>query len=610
MPNETEDEQRPGPTPRSLPTQEPPHPVIDHISGSHDDNIVTPPRVPFRRPNTPAKATPAEAIRNSISRSKALIGSFGKAIKALRSPSSFDSTAATLNDALEAIKERRSRGDEVNETERELLYQLMMHVDPGTNHEKPNVVGIGQREYVRLPPQNDPRKSRSVRQNAKVVALVADRSTSSTPSAVLTKAFKSCDEGAGSKALICLRRPTKEQRISNTLEFRRVGKMRGWNSCDEARKFVEYMILDKQLRVMADQGVIRHHLNEQAPRELYYHGSDEFEFGEGNKKGKGRKALKRCPFFIVCHPDELLAMHIQQIRESGQFLYSPEFCFGNNQIIVLVLNIDKAVSETTYMARILNQPDCNQARKCMLLGQVRNGADESRYNVHKILRKLPGGLEQDIRATIKNNDLGQPNSYGLNQLVESQPSNRRRCVCGATHEFGIVELTCVACLKKYWNSEHCIGPPLSRQQGWRCFDCGGPSPTAPPTNREGEEEQEEIVVSSTAGRRRRGGQSDHCRPAQPATNTSTAALCDDSDSDDVSNRGSALTSERPSSGEAMIPRPSSAANGVKSCSKPASRPDYTFFSDEIQVDGKIRGRGTCLSFCFLGCFWTALHPRS
>jgi len=204
MPNETE----------NLRNRESPHPVIDRISGSHDDNTVTPPRAPSRTLNTPTKAI--------FSWGRDMIGSFGKKIIALRPPSPQKTTAATLTDALKAVIERRSQGDDLDPIERELLHQLMLRSDPGTNYNNPNVVGIGQREYVRLPPRSEGRKSKSVRHHAKVVALVADRSTSSTPSAVLTKAFQSCDEGGGSKTLICLKRPTKEERIKNTLEFKRV----------------------------------------------------------------------------------------------------------------------------------------------------------------------------------------------------------------------------------------------------------------------------------------------------------------------------------------------------------------------------------------------------
>ena len=430
------------------------------------ENISTPTRASTRRPNTPAKI---------ISRGKALFGSFGKAIKTLRpTPSSATpSTVVTLSNALDAIKERRSQGAEVDDTERMLLNELILHRYPGTDYENPDVVDIGRRSYVRLPPQSEPtRKSRVVRQHAKVAALVANRCDDTSASKVLTKAFDRCDEGSGKKKLVCLSVPTKEERIHRTLEFRRVAKTLSWNSTQAGCQFVHNICLEKSFRTFADDGVMRRHLNQQAPRELYYHGADEFEYGEGNKKGKGRKALRTCQFFIVCHPDELLAQHIQQIRQTGQFLYAPTFCSGNNQIIVLVFNIDKAASETTYMCRVLNQPDCNQARKNILLGQVRNNADESRFNVHRYLRELPGGLEPHIRSDLERNLLEQPPSD--TDLV--------RCVCGIIHdetETTVRLMTCTSCHREYSNSARCLGPSLSYTQEWHCCACGGPPPVSP-----------------------------------------------------------------------------------------------------------------------------------
>lgn len=257
----------------------------------------------------------------------------------------------------------------------------------------------GRISYAKLPGKREGKegtKKKAVTEVCQLLDVIGEFS-GVEQSDIIMKQSKKLDNG---KIVLVLDKLNPEERRSLGLLIMRVGRLT--NACyHEMRMLLIWRLGKEAVHIL---GPPLEHLR--LFRRMLA-SPDDVLHGEAMMKSTGG-VYKKCHYWIRIHPQEALASDFARIRNSGRYQSSTQFSDGTDSMIFLATNTDGDTDTISEMARICNQVSGNSGDRVMLLGQIKDNANECTENLVEFLLKEPAGLAEKLgvpKGSVKKNPL-------------------------------------------------------------------------------------------------------------------------------------------------------------------------------------------------------------
>ena len=106
--------------------------------------------------------------------------------------------------------------------------------------------------------------------------------------------------------------------------------------------------------------------------------------------------IKKCHWWIRIRPHDALATDYARVCNGGRYQPCREFSDGTDEMLFLATNSDGDADTISEMARLCDQVSGNTGDRVMLMGQIKDGANESSNNLSKFLLEPPAGLAKRL----------------------------------------------------------------------------------------------------------------------------------------------------------------------------------------------------------------------